>query len=249
MIKKEVHRLFQWKIPVKDIVTSCTRSRTMKIFFNSFVSADTYVSYNLDDEYMGLYFHVESSVKVNATYEFTIKSYSKDEVIRDYIEYYFPSHADFGWGCPHFISKYDLQDPAKGFIKKGSIIIDIDVHLYVHHTHPSVTSPMLSISRSLFESKQYSDFTLIVDEKEIKVHKCVLGIASPVFDRMFNSECIEAKEDKSVIKEFDFLTVEVSVKLVYGFEILHDDLDIDVLLDLYRFAHQYEIKTSLVSGV
>ncbi|KAE9547687.1 hypothetical protein FO519_009103 [Halicephalobus sp. NKZ332] len=216
-----------------------------KIYFNSHASADLYASYNFSDEYMGLYLHIDSLIEVDAVYKFILKNSTGTQEIKDEIEYQFPPHADFGWGCPNFVLKFDVLSATNKFIQNGFVVVDIDVSLWVTYSYPLVTSPILPVAQLLYESQKYSDFTFDVEEKEIKVHKCILGVASPVFDRMFNTNCIEARENRSAIKEFDFQTVEISVKLIYGFEILHNDTDTNVVLDLYRFAHQYEIKASL----
>uniref|UniRef100_A0AC34RPG8 BTB domain-containing protein n=1 Tax=Panagrolaimus sp. JU765 TaxID=591449 RepID=A0AC34RPG8_9BILA len=93
---------------------------------------------------------------------------------------------------------------------------------------------------ALLEDDEFKDFTILVGFEEIKVHKCVLALASPVFAAMLKPRCKEFKEGRVDIKDFDFETVKVAVDLMYTRKI-PEELSINSLLNLYKFADKYNL--------
>ena len=52
--------------------------------------------------------------------------------------------------------------------------------------------------------KKFPDFTLVANSgEELKCHKIVLTMHSPVFDTMISSQFKEAKSNRATMKEFD----------------------------------------------
>uniref|UniRef100_A0A914QN91 BTB domain-containing protein n=1 Tax=Panagrolaimus davidi TaxID=227884 RepID=A0A914QN91_9BILA len=85
------------------------------------------------------------------------------------------------------------------------------------------------------------DFTFMVEEKEIQVHKNVISAESSVFDRMIKSGLQESKETKVAIIDFDFKTVEAGLKFCYG---INDDklYNVENGIKLLQFSDKYDIK-------
>ncbi|KAE9555734.1 hypothetical protein FO519_001086 [Halicephalobus sp. NKZ332] len=126
----------------------------------------------------------------------------------------------------------------KGFLKDGYITLDVEITLKPIIPEPNPCHIIPSIASALWDSKTFADFTIFADDDEIKVHKDVLSIVSPVFKTMLNSDCIESRENQIKIKEFDFKTVEISMKLIYEKDVL-SELDLDLAMDIYRFVDKY----------
>uniref|UniRef100_A0A914Z567 BTB domain-containing protein n=1 Tax=Panagrolaimus superbus TaxID=310955 RepID=A0A914Z567_9BILA len=89
-------------------------------------------------------------------------------------------------------------------------------------------------------NKGFVDFTIVVDKKEIKVHKCVLAVHSPVFAAMFEPPMKEAIENKVEITDFSFEIVEKAVKLCYH-QTYDDNISLDESFLLLKFADKYNI--------
>uniref|UniRef100_A0AC34RPD2 BTB domain-containing protein n=1 Tax=Panagrolaimus sp. JU765 TaxID=591449 RepID=A0AC34RPD2_9BILA len=92
----------------------------------------------------------------------------------------------------------------------------------------------------LLDDDEFKDFVICVDGKEMKVHKNIIAVASPVFAAMLKPHCNEFKESKVSIKDFDFETVKAGVDVMYTRKI-PDELSLDSLLNLYKFADKYDL--------
>uniref|UniRef100_A0AC34FPA1 BTB domain-containing protein n=1 Tax=Panagrolaimus sp. ES5 TaxID=591445 RepID=A0AC34FPA1_9BILA len=68
--------------------------------------------------------------------------------------------------------------------------------------------------------KDDKDFTIQIDDKEIKVHKLILRHCSPVFAAMFDSGMKEAQENKVKIEGFPFIAVRMAMEFCYDIKIL-----------------------------
>uniref|UniRef100_A0AC34FPI4 BTB domain-containing protein n=1 Tax=Panagrolaimus sp. ES5 TaxID=591445 RepID=A0AC34FPI4_9BILA len=83
------------------------------------------------------------------------------------------------------------------------------------------------------------DFTIQVEDKEIKAHKFILRQCSPFFEAMFNSGMKEAQESKVKFEGFSYDVVEMAVNFCYEFEYRH--CSVDTLLSLLKFSLLYDI--------
>ena len=72
---------------------------------------------------------------------------------------------------------------------------------------------------SLLVSKEHSDVTLIVGEKQFAAHKAILAARSPVFSAMFSSELKECREGRAEITDIDCEVFEHLLKYIYTGEV------------------------------
>jgi hypothetical protein len=63
----------------------------------------------------------------------------------------------------------------------------------------------------LYEDKTFSDFTFYVDNKEIKVHKCIIALKSEYFKTLFLSDFTKT----SYIKDVSYNTFEKVIRFMY----------------------------------
>ena len=90
----------------------------------------------------------------------------------------------------------------------------------------------------LCEDSRFSDVTLVVENKELKAHKCILAVASPIFSSIFEQN--EKEKSNSVITISD-LSYEVAAEMlhfIYKKEVEHLH---DVAHELIGVAHRYGI--------
>ena len=64
-------------------------------------------------------------------------------------------------------------------------------------------------------SAKYCDITLIVNENKYPAHKCIFGLLSPFFDKMFSIEMKERYDNKAVIKGISKEVFEAILDLIY----------------------------------
>jgi Leucine-rich repeat (LRR) protein len=80
---------------------------------------------------------------------------------------------------------------------------------------PQKAEIVAKVVESLWASRRFSDFTIVVGSNEIPVHKNVLGIQSPVFAAIFESDMKERIEGKMEIEEFSASAVEDFLRFFY----------------------------------
>uniref|UniRef100_A0AC34F7K7 BTB domain-containing protein n=1 Tax=Panagrolaimus sp. ES5 TaxID=591445 RepID=A0AC34F7K7_9BILA len=118
-------------------------------------------------------------------------------------------------------SKVDLFDSEKKFIVDDEFVIEMNGILFIEssETKNRIVEPEKSLTQILW-SRNDKDFILSVGKEnqaktEIKVHKCVLGSRSTVFDAMINTDMKEKSESKVEIIEFEPTTVEAAIAFCY----------------------------------
>ena len=88
-----------------------------------------------------------------------------------------------------------------------------------------------------------SDIVLLVEEKEIHVHKCILIMQSPVFKAMFEGQFQEARLDKITLKEKAFKSMVKFLQALYPSSLFGDDktpLDDKGRLTILALADEYQ---------
>jgi hypothetical protein len=93
---------------------------------------------------------------------------------------------------------------------------------------------------AMLNDPKYSDFTCIAGDRKFKVHKNILGAASPVFDRMFSTAMAEAQTNKAKIDAIDPNIFEHLLRFIYAGK-LPENLTATAV-DLFKAAHYYEIE-------
>jgi BTB/POZ domain len=90
--------------------------------------------------------------------------------------------------------------------------------------------------RELWESGQFSDFTITAGDQEFKVHKNVVGSRSPVFAAIFESDMKEEKTGEMEITDFNAETVERLLSFLYTGVVQEKGA-----MDLYAIASKYQV--------
>uniref|UniRef100_A0A914QE55 BTB domain-containing protein n=1 Tax=Panagrolaimus davidi TaxID=227884 RepID=A0A914QE55_9BILA len=144
----------------------------------------------------------------------------------------------------------ELFDSDMKFIANGKLTLKVEGILKIEKAESTCTRKILQPKRQKSQSLRdlwntdFEDFVFVVEEKKIKVHKCVLAVQSPVFATMFKSAMRETVENEVVISDFTFKIVEKAIKLCY--KQLHvSDVTYDESILLLKFADKYDIASNL----
>uniref|UniRef100_A0A914P404 BTB domain-containing protein n=1 Tax=Panagrolaimus davidi TaxID=227884 RepID=A0A914P404_9BILA len=84
------------------------------------------------------------------------------------------------------------------------------------------------------------DFTFVVEDKEIKVHKLIMAGHSTVFQAMFNSSWKENEEQKALISGFPYIIVFKAVTFCYDYSLIFETYD--EAMDMLEFGEYYNIQ-------
>nr|CAD7440605.1 unnamed protein product [Timema bartmani] len=104
---------------------------------------------------------------------------------------------------------------------------------------PVHTAHLLENLHELQKLGMFCDVTLMVNKKEIKVHKAVLAAISPYFRIMFNSAMKEAKEDKIVLRDIEFNILTDIINFIYTSKIKVSEDNVYCLMeaaDLFQLS-------------
>uniref|UniRef100_A0AC34FA11 BTB domain-containing protein n=1 Tax=Panagrolaimus sp. ES5 TaxID=591445 RepID=A0AC34FA11_9BILA len=179
---------------------------------------------------IGLYLIIGNEKKVVAEYTISIKSANWNYRF----DFTFDKCEGYGISC---CSVDELFDSSKKFIVDGKFIVRVEGILMVEI--PGSKWKPLKNSCELWNS-DLKDFTIVVDKKEIKAHKCVLECQSSLFASMFKSPSKETTENKIEITDFSFETVDKAVKLCYDHNLV-PDVTVHECFLLIKFAEKYKM--------
>uniref|UniRef100_A0A914PVQ7 BTB domain-containing protein n=1 Tax=Panagrolaimus davidi TaxID=227884 RepID=A0A914PVQ7_9BILA len=138
----------------------------------------------------------------------------------------------------------DFYDPTKKFFVNGNCVFKVKGSLTVNEeTKISPKDDVISckkqrLSEMLWEDSDNKDFAIFAKGKQIKVHKHIIAVYSPVFAGMFKSGMKEAKNGRVEIPNYSFEVVEIIVKLCYDLDI-SGNLIFDHRIELFKFVDQY----------
>lgn len=88
---------------------------------------------------------------------------------------------------------------------------------------------------TFFETGEFADVKLCVGRRVLNVHKFILQSRSPVFAAMFKNDMKEKNNNRVVIKEMTFVTLELLVRYLYCGRIDDEELRVNCY-NLYRAA-------------
>uniref|UniRef100_A0AC34R1K0 BTB domain-containing protein n=1 Tax=Panagrolaimus sp. JU765 TaxID=591449 RepID=A0AC34R1K0_9BILA len=154
-------------------------------------------------------------------------------IIKTMTKIYSGSEKDKCRGCSKFGKKSEL-------FNLGSMEMNIIMNIKFISETVEVVVNKVPYNVSLLLDERFKDFTFCVGKDEIKVHKNIIAAASPVFSAMLEPHCLEFKEGKVNIVDFDFETMKAAVDLIYTQEV-NTNLPIKILLNLYKFADKYDL--------
>ncbi|XP_028396754.1 kelch-like protein 3 [Dendronephthya gigantea] len=87
-----------------------------------------------------------------------------------------------------------------------------------------------------------SDAVLVVESKELHVHRYILSLQSPVFEAMFNGNFKDATQERIELKDDDYFAMNEFLKLLYPTIMLGDEIveiDDDNIFDILEIADKY----------
>jgi len=129
-------------------------------------------------------------------------------------------------GLKKFIRRDFLLDEANGLLPDDKLTIFCEVSVVadtINITGQSSFSdfhvPECRLSNdldSLLESQRFADCTLIVQNKEFRVHKAVLAARSTVFSAMFEHEMEERKQNRVTISDVDYDVMKEMLRFIYA---------------------------------
>uniref|UniRef100_A0A7E4UW99 G_PROTEIN_RECEP_F1_2 domain-containing protein n=1 Tax=Panagrellus redivivus TaxID=6233 RepID=A0A7E4UW99_PANRE len=130
-----------------------------------------------------------------------------------------------------------LQDYSVDFLSavdlgKEEFHVTIDFNLH-----------FLAMNHRFYESCEHveKDFTLIVENRDIKVHRNYLALISPFFNSMLSHRTKEAKSNQFKIADFSMPTVHTVIRMCYGYFVTN--IDVPLAIDMLRFVDKYHIKS------
>uniref|UniRef100_A0A914PAW3 BTB domain-containing protein n=1 Tax=Panagrolaimus davidi TaxID=227884 RepID=A0A914PAW3_9BILA len=182
--------------------------------------------------------YLEDAKKIDAEYIISIESAKYSNKMNHIFE------KSKGWG-KKCCSTEKLFDAKKKFIINGFLTVKVEGILKVTKLKKEKEGQWNSgdFAVCLWNREGTKDFTIIVENSEIKAHKIVLSTCSPVFDAMFESTMKEATENKMYISDFTLKIVEAAIKLCYHRTLLSStNLSIDDKISLLFFYDKYDIQ-------
>lgn len=136
---------------------------------------------------------------------------------------------------PNINSFYDSGDK-EGSVNSLEDLMDI-IDKNCGPPIPSNGEIFTTGTKTLWASKKFTDFTIVVGEKKIHVHKNILAIHSSVFMAMLGGVNKESLEGKMFIDDFSAEVVEEFLRYIYTGKIPNEKL----AMDLFAIAAKYNV--------
>uniref|UniRef100_A0A914QMW5 BTB domain-containing protein n=1 Tax=Panagrolaimus davidi TaxID=227884 RepID=A0A914QMW5_9BILA len=138
-------------------------------------------------------------------------------------------------------SSQELFDPEKKFFTDGEMIVNVKgvLKFSEEQIENFVQTNARNLGKALYERGD-KDFAFVVKGQQIQIHKYILGVQSPVFDRMVQSGMKESKNNYVEIPNYPFEVVEIIVKLCYDVFVPEAQI-YENKVQLFEFADQYQM--------
>lgn len=123
-------------------------------------------------------------VKTNFTIRVGSKFFSTNHVFK---------RDDSSWGWPKFLLRSDVLDPAEGYVKDGTLKVEVDIQIWVDgpQTWKPQTNRLRNDMLTLLESANASDLSITVGNKQFLVFKALIARCAPIIGEMIASQTSE----------------------------------------------------------
>ena len=88
-------------------------------------------------------------------------------------------------------------------------------------------------------NKTYSDVTLCLGDEKIPAHKVILASKSPVFDKMFSTDMVEANSNVAKVNDIKLDVFQELLRFMYTGKVEKIN---ELTVDIFKAAHFYQIE-------
>ena len=213
-------------------------------------------------DYLSIFLFINSDnpdIKVKAKFQVALFGKNSDDYTSKSSSNTF--HNKNGWGWDRFIKKIELKNDDNKFLPNNVLTLlchfetftSTDPEFQIVHLNVIEDESIPKKKRKLennkvdifgnhlqtmFEDKSFSDMILIVDNQELKVNKCVLAAASPIFCSIFKKDQCGKSRSSLTIFDMSYDVINELIRFIYTkkIEFLHD-----IAHELISAAHKYGI--------
>uniref|UniRef100_A0A0N5BST2 BTB domain-containing protein n=1 Tax=Strongyloides papillosus TaxID=174720 RepID=A0A0N5BST2_STREA len=171
------------------------------------------------DEFFSFFLNLENSLpeKTKAKFKLSLLNKRQEKVLPKESPVENIHGRELCYSFFDFFGKKYINNNSSDLLFDGNLKISCEITLFgdsKDKNNSQNPTPVLDTSKLLF-SHQYSDFTITVDGVDLKAHKMVLSLRSPVFDAMFNSNIQESQSNRVEIKDFGINVVREMLTYIY----------------------------------
>ncbi|XP_058793356.1 speckle-type POZ protein-like B [Phymastichus coffea] len=137
------------------------------------------------------------------------------------------------WNRQELLSNNELKIACKICIGEANTRDKLTEVQYAHNYSEEIL-------KKLFDNRQFSDFKIIVEKREFRVHRAILAAISPVFHAMFESKMRESNEGRVHIEDVEADVIEKTLYFIYVGKLN----DIEDLADkVLAVAEKYQLES------
>jgi speckle-type POZ protein len=136
------------------------------------------------------------------------------------------------------IINYPDLNSGKFYYQANNLRISVELEILIDRS--SKDCPLMAQQyEKLFNNEKFSDFTLILsDGQEVPVHKNIMSIRSPVFERMMEINMRESEESKCKIEDIEGRVMMEFLRFIYCGHVENID---EIAADLLYVANKYDV--------
>ncbi|XP_017462897.1 PREDICTED: speckle-type POZ protein-like B, partial [Rhagoletis zephyria] len=130
----------------------------------------------------------------------------------------------YNWGEDDIVEYSHVMDPKNNFLhEKHQLVVCCKATVKYNRTEIQSLSAIANHRKSKFQSNQkslldsgeFSDFTVVIGSTEIPVHKIILSAHSPIFKAMFSMHTKESQENKVDISDVSVDVMKDFLQFIY----------------------------------